>query len=121
VLKYKSKKDNWYYKCRGCGKWWFEDAYELFLRDNHPHLVESTMAPTPAIPVVAVQATPVQAAKVVQQPADFRLEAIDLKLGDIKVEMANIKTEMKEMKDIATMFVILVAALVFAVVLNKFM
>jgi hypothetical protein len=135
VVKCKSKSNNWYYKCYRCGEFWFEDAYELFLRDNHAHLLEGSMH------------TPVQAVQVVQQPAnavqglqqhiaEFKLEAVDLKLqlADIKVEMGNLKTEMKDLKDevrkgnirlvvdnAATVFVILVVALLVAVVLNKFM
>jgi hypothetical protein len=41
VVKCKSKSDNFYCMCSNrCGKWWFEDAYELYLCNNHGNILE---------------------------------------------------------------------------------
>jgi hypothetical protein len=100
VVKCKSKNNNIYYKCSNrCGKFWFDDAYELYLRDNHANLLKGSGH----IPIGGVEVVP--AASVVQgfqQPfASLKMVELDLKLqlGDIKMEIGNLKTEMKALKD----------------------
>ena len=98
VVKCKSKNDNFYYRCSNrCGKWWFEDAYELYLRNNPANLLESSFVSGH---------NPAGAVQVVQQPAattvgGFEMVALDLKLllSDIKLEIGSLKTEVKELKD----------------------
>ena len=98
VVKCKSKNDNFYYMCSNrCGKWWFEDAYELYLRNNPANLLESSFVSGH---------NPAGAVQVVQQPAattvgGFEMVALDLKLllSDIKLEIGSLKTEVKELKD----------------------
>jgi len=98
VVKCKSKNDNFYYRCSNrCGKWWFEDAYELYLRNNPANLLESSFVSGH---------NPAGAIQVVQQPTattvgGFEMVALDLKLllRDIKLEIGSLKTEVKELKD----------------------
>jgi endogenous inhibitor of DNA gyrase (YacG/DUF329 family) len=105
VVKCKSKNDNFYYRCsKRCGNWWFEDAYELYLHDNHPNLLEKFFGsghnPVGAFLVdQQLVATAVQGVE--QCSGDLKMVAFDLKmqLGDIKLEIGNLKTEVKELKD----------------------
>jgi hypothetical protein len=97
VVKCKSQKDNIYYKCPNrCGNFWFEDAYELYLRNNHANLLDGSGG------VQVVQQPAATAVQGFQQPiAELKMVELDLKLqlGDIRVEIGNLKTEIKDLKD----------------------
>ena len=99
-MKCRSKNGNYYYKCsNGCGKWWFEDTYELYLRDNHPNLLErfyAAGANQVGVPAIVEQGVQQPAATAVQGMVGFDLNMV---LADMKLEIGNLKTEVKEMKD----------------------
>jgi hypothetical protein len=98
VVKCKSKNDNIYYRCSSrCEKFWFEDAYELYLRDNH--LLEAPGA-TASVRVVQ-QPIPTVVQGFQQAFADLKIVEFDLKmqLGDMRVKIENLKSEMKDLKD----------------------
>jgi len=101
VAKYRSKNDNIYYRCSNkCGEFWFEAAYELYLRDNHRHLLESSVGSGHIQEVEQSHAPGIQGQQQVVS-GELRIVALDLKmqLGDIKLEISNLRNEMKELID----------------------
>jgi len=125
VAKYKSKNDSIYYRCTNkCGKFWFEAAYELYLRDNKPHLLDSSCG-YGQIQVVGQAPDHGVQGRMQQVSGELKMVALDLKmqLGDIKLEIGKLRNEMKEVMDEcrkrklivvgnAALFVVFVAMLV---------
>lgn len=103
VVKCRSKSDNIYYRCsKRCGNWWFEDAYELYLRNNHADLLERTVGSGFIQPVEVVQQSPgtvVQGMHLVT--GEVKMLALDMKmqLGDIKLEIGNLRNEVIALKE----------------------
>jgi hypothetical protein len=80
VVKCKSKSDNFYFRCSNrCGKWWFEDAYELYLHNNHGNLLERFFGS--GHNQVGGAAT---AAQFVQQPAGSAVQGLEQSSGELK-------------------------------------
>ena len=114
-----------------CGKFWFEAAYELYLRDNKPHLLDSSCG-SGHIQVVG-QASDNGAQEMQQVSGELKIVALDLKmqLGDIKLEIGKLRDEMKELMDEcrkrsrsivvsnAVVFVVFVAILVVVLLWKK--
>ncbi|KAG2605039.1 hypothetical protein PVAP13_4NG121200 [Panicum virgatum] len=100
VAKHRSKNDNIYYRCSNkCGQFWFEAAYELYLRDNQARLLDNSIG---SGHIQVVGQAPDHVVQGMQQVSgELKIVALDLKmqLADIKLEIGNVRNEIKELRD----------------------
>lgn len=87
-----------------CGNFWFEDAYDLYLRDKHLELVEDSLVrrQVRGTDVEVVQDAHVTVVQGIQQASgDVKMLALDVKLqlADIKLNIGHLRTEIKDLKD----------------------